>query len=201
MIAQPKMSRRQAILGAAAAVAAPGTPTVILETALGEIRIRVNTAAAPISANDFLSYVRDGAYNGGRFFRTVRPGNDHGTPKIDVIQGGTRPGAKLRPPVAHETTATTGLRHLDGTVSLPRDKPGTGSGAEIFVCIGAQRALDFGGKRNPDGQGFAAFGQVVAGMDIVRRIWAMDAAGASDDPYVRGQILHEPVKIISTRQL
>jgi peptidyl-prolyl cis-trans isomerase A (cyclophilin A) len=199
MIEHPNISRRQAMFGAAAVMAAPGTPTVILVTALGEIRIRVNTTAAPISANDFLSYVREGSYNGGRFFRTVRPGNDHGTPQIDVVQGGTRPGAKLRPPVVHEATAITGLRHLDGTVSLPRDKPGTGSGAEIFVCIGAQPALDFGGKRNPDGQGFAAFGQVTKGMDIVRRVWSMDASGAGDDPYVNGQILRAPVKFISAR--
>jgi peptidyl-prolyl cis-trans isomerase A (cyclophilin A) len=184
---------------AAAAVAGRGHETVVLLTALGEISILVNTAAAPVSANDFLNYVRDGSYNGGRFFRTVRPGNDHGTPKIDVIQGGTRPGAPLLSPVAHETTAMTGLRHLDGTVSLTRDKPGTGSGAEIFVCMGAQPALDFGGKRNPDGQGFAAFGQITQGMHIVRRIWSMDTSVRSDDPYTAGQILRVPVIIKAAR--
>jgi peptidyl-prolyl cis-trans isomerase A (cyclophilin A) len=195
------ITRRFAILSAAAATAAAAAknPVVTLTTRLGDIRILVNTQAAPISANDFLRYVRDGAWNGGRFFRTVRAANDHGSPKIDVIQGGARQGAKIRAPIAHETTAQTGLRHLDGTVSLPRDAPGSATGAEIFICIGAQKALDFGGMRNKDGQGFAAFGQVIEGMEIVRRIWAMDVSAGSDDPYTAGQMLRVPVEILSAR--
>jgi peptidyl-prolyl cis-trans isomerase A (cyclophilin A) len=156
---------------------------------------------APLSANDFLRYVVAGAYDDGRFFRVVRPSNDRGHPPIDVVQGGTRPGSAQAGPVAHETTAQTGLHHLDGTVSLTRDAPGTGSGAEFFICVGDQPGLDFGGKRNRDGQGFAAFGRVSAGMDVVRRIWSMDATGKSDDSYTVGQILRSPVPILSARRL
>jgi len=199
---RPLVARRSVLFGAAAAgVAGHVGPVVILLTALGRLTIAVHANRAPISSRDFLHYVDDGAYNGGRFFRVVRPGNDHGHPQIDVVQGGTREGVKLGPTVPHETTSATGLRHLDGTVSLTRDKPGSGSGAEIFICVGAQPALDFGGARNPDGQGFAAFAQVTGGMDIVRRIWRMDASGKSDDTYTIGQILRAPVAIISARRI
>ncbi len=206
----PDVSRRTVLVGAVAAMAAgaasamvPGLsePLVRLETTLGSILIRVQTSKAPVSGADFLNYVTNGAYTGGRFFRVVRPDNDHGHPKIDVVQGGVRPGAAIAAPVAHETTAMTGLRHLDGTVSLTRDKPGSGSGSEFFICVGAQPALDFGGKRNPDGQGFAAFAQVTDGMDIVRKIWGMNATGPSEDKYTAGQILRRPVGIVSARVL
>jgi peptidyl-prolyl cis-trans isomerase A (cyclophilin A) len=196
------VSRRLVMMGAAAAMVPGGSvPLVRLETRLGSILIRVQTPNAPVSVGDFLKYVANGSYNGGRFFRVVRPDNDHGTPQIDVVQGGVRPGAAIAAPVAHETTQVTGLRHLDGTVSLTRDKPGSGSGSEFFICVGAQPVLDFGGKRNPDGQGFAAFGQVTSGMDVVRKIWGMEASGASEDRYTAGQILRRPVKILSARVL
>jgi peptidyl-prolyl cis-trans isomerase A (cyclophilin A) len=94
----------------------------------------------------------------------------------------------------------TGLRHVDGTISLPRDGVGSGSGAEFFICIGDQPGLDFGGRRNKDGQGFAAFGRVVAGMDIVRGIWRMKADGPSPDAYTMGQILPHPATILSARR-
>jgi len=131
----------------------------------------------------------------------VRADNDHGKTRIDVVQGGVRAGAKILPPVAHETTRATGLRRLDGTLSLPRDKPGSGSGAEFFICIGDQPSLDFGGGRNPDGQGFAAFGRVVSGMDIVRAVWRMDGGGPSPDAYTAGQMLRVPVPIVSARRV
>lgn len=190
------------MLGAAAAMV-PGQnePLVRLQTALGSVLIRVQTSKAPVSGGDFLKYVTNGSYSGGRFFRVVRPDNDHGTPKIDVVQGGVRPGTAVGAPVAHETTAVTGLRHLDGTISLTRDAPGSGSGSEFFICVGDQPGLDFGGKRNPDGQGFAAFAQVTDGMDVVRKIWGMDSSGASEDKYTAGQILKVPVDIVSAQVL
>jgi peptidyl-prolyl cis-trans isomerase A (cyclophilin A) len=182
---------------AAASVVPPGLPSVTLDTPLGALRILVRTDRAPLSGNDFLKYVQAGAYSGGRFFRVVRAGNDRGHPRIDVVQGGANPAFKSWAPVAHEATSRTGLRHLDRTVSLTRDAPGTGSGNEFFICVGPQPALDAGpGGRNKDGQGYAAFGQVTAGMDIVRRIWVQDAAGHSDDSYTVGQILTRPVPIL-----
>ncbi len=174
---------------------------VELTTPLGSLTLLLRPDRAPLSATDFLRYIDAGAYNGGRFFRVVRPDNDHGHPRIDVVQGGARPGVKQAPPVPHETTAQTGLRHTDGAISLTRDAPGTASGAEFFVCVGDQPGLDFGGKRNPDGQGFAVFGRVETGMDVVLRIWKLDASGPSPETYTAGQILRTPVPISVARRL
>jgi peptidyl-prolyl cis-trans isomerase A (cyclophilin A) len=195
------LDRRDFLLGAAAAAATPTNPRVRLLTPLGGITLLVRLDRAPRSAADFLKYVQNGDYNGGRFFRTVRPGNDHGHPPINVVQGGTNPAAKVGLPVPHETTAMTGLRHLAGTISLTRDAPGTGSGAEFFICVEDTPGLDFGGHRNSDGQGFAAFGNLTAGMEVLRKIWKEPAEGHSDDSYTIGQILTHPVPILKARVL
>jgi peptidyl-prolyl cis-trans isomerase A (cyclophilin A) len=193
---------RRDVLGAAAAAALPaGLPRVRLVTPLGAIVLQLRPDVAPLSASDFLKYVDGGAYDGGRFFRVVRPDNDRGHPPIDVVQGGIRPGVGQGPAVAHETTQRSGLHHLDGTISLTRDAPGTGSGAEFFICIGAQPALDFGGARNPDRQGFAAFGRVMSGMDVVRNVWRQDAGGPSADQYTIGQVLTRPVLITKASRI
>jgi peptidyl-prolyl cis-trans isomerase A (cyclophilin A) len=116
-----------------------------------------------------------------------QPDNDF---KIEVIQGGNVADEKCFLPIAHETTKMTGLRHLDGTVSMARAEPGTAS-CSFFICVGDQPELDWGGRRNPDGQGFAAFGRMVAGMDVVRRIQAMEK---------EKQYLKKPLAIISIRR-
>jgi peptidyl-prolyl cis-trans isomerase A (cyclophilin A) len=128
------------------------------------------------------------------------PENDNGTPPISVIQGGVQDPARALPPVRHETTAETGLRHEDGVISLARTEPGTGGGSAFFICIGDQPSLDFGGMRNPDGQGFAAFGRVVRGMDVVHAIHGRAADAASDSAYTAGQILTTPVTILEARR-
>jgi peptidyl-prolyl cis-trans isomerase A (cyclophilin A) len=182
--------------GPAPRAAAEGTPVIVtLATAAGEIDVAVFTEKAPLSAADFLRYVDRGLYDGAGFYRVVRADNDRGTPKIEVIQGGLLDETKALPPIAHETTRDTGITHVDGTVSLARGAPGTGGGAAFFICVGDQPALDFGAARNPDGQGFAAFGRVVRGMDVVRRIHAMKADAPSPSEYMKGQILSEPVAI------
>lgn len=121
---------------------------------------------------------------------------------IDVIQGGMgfdTPGESLAP-VVHENTAVTGLHHLDGTLSLARLEPGTGR-SEFFICVGDQSALNHGGLRNPDGQGFAAFGRTIQGMQVVRRIHAMPTIQPTGDlEYTSGQMLIEPVIIRSIRR-
>jgi peptidyl-prolyl cis-trans isomerase A (cyclophilin A) len=132
-----------------------------------------------VTAGNFLRYVREHRFKGATFYRTVRMDNQpNNAIKIEVIQGGLGEDEKKRglPAIAHETTAATGLHHKNGTVSMARAEPGTAS-SEIFICIGDQPELDFGGKRNPDGQGFAAFGQVISGMDVVRKIQAQPADG------------------------
>jgi len=152
-------------------------PRVVLETDLDSIIIEVDGGRAPATAANFLRYVEEGFYRGGRFHRTVRPDNQPSGPvKIEVIQAGVDPERKEQgfPPIALERTSVTGLSHRDGTVSMARREPDTAT-SDFFICIGDQRELDYGGRRNPDGQGFAAFGRVASGMEVVRRIQARPA--------------------------
>jgi len=173
----------------------PAPPVrVELQTDKGAIEIEVDAAHAPRSAANFLRYVDAGRYDGGRFHRTVTLGNQPQSPvKIEVVQAGVPPAQEKQdfPPVALERTKDTGLLHKDGTVSMARAGPDTAT-SDFFICIGDQPALDFGGKRNPDGQGFAAFGRVVKGMDVVRKI----QAGAAE-----GQSLKPPVRILRAKRL
>jgi peptidyl-prolyl cis-trans isomerase A (cyclophilin A) len=154
-------------------------PTVIIETDLGTITAEIFSSEAPITASNFLSLVERGVYNGAMFYRVVRldnqPNNDV---KIEVVQGGLFRYNLIRnhPPIAHETTQVTGIRHTDGVLSMARNKPGSAS-TEFSIMVGDQPSLDFGGARNPDGQGFAAFGRVIKGMDVVRAIQALPDSG------------------------
>lgn len=172
----------------------PGGARVVLETALGEIELFVDVEHAPITARNFLRYAEDGGYDGGRFHRTVTPENQADRKvKIDVIQAGVPPEREKldRPPIPLERTRDTGLAHVDGALSMARDTPDSAT-SDFFICVGAQPSLDFGGARNPDGQGFAAFGRVVRGMDVVRKIWRSPA---------KGQALEPPVGIVRARVL
>lgn len=160
-------------------VAAPGggaqsdaTPTrVQITTDAGVIQVDVYQDKAPITAANFLRYVAEKRYDGGAFYRAVTMRNQPSNPiRIEVIQGGLDTDSLKRlPAIPHETNDKTGIKHRDGTISMARSAPGTAS-SEFFISINDQPELDFGGKRNPDGQGFAAFGRVVSGMDVVRRI-------------------------------
>jgi peptidyl-prolyl cis-trans isomerase A (cyclophilin A) len=162
-------------------------PQVLIRTERGDITVEIYENEAPITASNFLRYVRDGRFDGATFYRTVRMDNQPDNEvKIEVIQGGLgedEAGLGL-PAIEHETTAQTGLRHLDGTVSMARAEPGTAS-SEFFICIGDQPELDFGGMRNPDGQGFAVFGRVISGMDVVRIIQKQPAEGQWLTPEIR----------------
>jgi peptidyl-prolyl cis-trans isomerase A (cyclophilin A) len=162
-------------------------PHVIIETSLGAIALEIDSVRAPLSAANFLRYVDAGVYDGGRIHRTVRADNQpNDSVRIEVIQGGgnTARAADRRPPIALERTNVTGLSHRDGTISMARSGPDTAVW-DFFICIGDQPSLDFGGKRNADGQGFAAFGRVVSGMDIVRRIQSSPATRQSLTPPVQ----------------
>jgi peptidyl-prolyl cis-trans isomerase A (cyclophilin A) len=172
----------------AVAHAASTTALVRLETGLGDVLVEVDLAHAPRTSANFLRYVEAGRYDGGRFHRTVTFGNQPGRAvKIAVVQAGVpeeREGEDF-PPIPLERTCDTGLTHLDGAVSMARDGPDSAT-SDFFICVGAQPALDFGGRRNPDGQGFAVFGRVVDGMEVVRRIWGAPA---------RDQTLEPPIPI------
>jgi peptidyl-prolyl cis-trans isomerase A (cyclophilin A) len=170
-------------------------PVVVLTTELGDIVVEVYTERAPHSAGSFLDFVDGGLYEGATFYRTVMPENDKGSPPISVIQGGLEDDSTAMPPVPHETTKDSGVLHTDGVISLARAAPGEANAAAFFICIGEQPGLDYGGKRNPDGLGFAAFGKVIAGMDVVHAIHKRDAMGPSDSDYTKGQMLTEPVVI------
>lgn len=175
------------VLSLAAGMAqAPAPVRVTVATSAGEFEIEVDLAHAPVTAENFLKYVDGGLYDGGRFHRTVRPDNQATRPvKIDVIQGAANEAKKgeFRPPIALERTSVTGLRHTDGAVSMARSGPDTAT-HEFFICIGDQPSLDFGGARNPDGQGFAVFGRVTRGMDVVRAIHAAPASGERLTPAI-----------------
>jgi peptidyl-prolyl cis-trans isomerase A (cyclophilin A) len=162
---------------------------VALFTSAGEIDINVDRAHAPKTSANFLAYVRRGAFDHGTFFRTVvtQPDNQpRSKTKIDVIQAGNRPGFVSGKPVVFESTTQTGLRHLDGTVSMARDRALNTATTNFFICIGPQPALDYTGQRASDRRGFAAFGRVVHGMDVVRKIHAA--------PH-KGQALTPPIQI------
>lgn len=177
-----------------------GNVHVVMATTLGNIEIEVLVEAAPLTSGNFLRLVDGGHLSGGTFYRVVSPENDHGSPVISVIQGGIGDADGPFAPIAHESTDDTGLLHTDGAISMARAGVGTAT-TEFFICIGDQPALDFGAARNPDGQGFAVFGRVVAGMDVVRAIHQSPADAPTESEYVAGQILEEPVTIVSIERL
>jgi len=161
-------------------------PIVIIKTPLGTIVLELYPKQAPITVNNFERYIRESRFKGASFYRTVRLDNQaHNKVKIEVIQGGlfvdNHPA--MLPPIPLETTAMTGLHHLDGSLSMARDKPNSAS-SEFFICIGDQPSLDYKGKRNPDGQGFAVFGRVIRGMKVVRKIQQQPAVGQMLNPHI-----------------
>ncbi len=163
---------------------------VVMETELGSITIELYPDRAPKTVQNFLAYVEAGLFADGTFYRTVTSENQpNDSIKIAVIQGGANGSRRQEylPPIPLESTEMTGLRHLDGTLSMARSGPDTGR-AEFFVCVGDQLELDFAGKRNPDGQGFAAFGRVIEGMEVIHLIHQRAANNR--------QRLIEPVRIL-----
>ena len=171
-------------------------PRVTITTPLGEMEAEIYEQRAPLSAGAFLRNVDAGVYNDGRagFYRVVHMANQPDNPvRIEVVQGGVdRETGDLGVPfIPHETTAVTGLTHLDGSLSMAREKPGTAN-TEFSICIGPQPELDFGGRRNPDGQGFAVFGRVIKGMDVARGIQKRPETG---------QYLDDPVPITAVRRI
>lgn len=191
------ISRRHLLAFAVAlplTAAAPAPVRVRMVTDLGVIVIELYPDKAPISVANFLAYADKHLLDGGSFYRTVGPRNDNNPATISVIQGGLNRDDSPLPAIAHETTRDTGILHTDGVISMARDAPGT-AGSEFFICLGDNPALDFGGARNKDGQGFAAFGQVVAGMDVVRQIWRSPTTSDASDPYILGQMIKNPIEI------
>lgn len=178
--------------------------TLLVNTPLGAINAELDEIAAPLTVANFLRYVAAGFFTGGQFWRTVRLDNQPDVAvKIEVVQADVNPARKgeLFAPIPLERTRDTGLRHADGALSMSRFAPDSAM-SSFFICIGDQPALDFGGARNPDGQGFAAFGRVRSGMDVVRAIQLSPCSlvGGSPDPayaQMAYQWLTPPIEIES----
>lgn len=173
---------------------AENTIRVLMTTGLGEIELELYPDKAPLTVANFMRYVDRGFYAGGVFHRTVTPDKQpHNKIRIEVIQGGINPDKEQNggPPITLERTNETGLKHRDGTISMARLEPDSAT-SDFFICVNDQPELDFGGQRNPDGQGFAAFGRVVRGMDVVRKI--------QQAPH-EAQALTPPVPIQSIRRI
>ncbi len=158
---------------------------VIIDSESVKIVIEIYLQKAPITANNFLKYVKKGLYDNTVFHRTVKMDNQPSDKvKIEVIQALVASCKDNFDPIKHETTKETTILHKDGVVSMARDAPGSAS-SSFFICINDQPELDFGGKRNPDGQGFAAFGKVIKGMDIVKKIQNSKAKGQTLFPSIK----------------
>ena len=173
---------------------------LMMKTSLGAIELELYPQKAPLTVDNFVRLADGGHFDGATFYRTVSPQNDNGDPVISVVQGGIGDAESPFAPIAHETTLQTGLPHLDGSLSMARSGVGTAS-TEFFICIGAQPALDFAGTRNVDGEGFAVFGRVVAGMDVVHAIHQAPADAPTEFEYFQNQLINEPVVITSLRRL
>lgn len=159
-------------------------PVVRFTTAMGAFTVELERAAAPKTVANFLRYVDAGHYNGGRFHRAVREDNqarsDH---PIQVVQASVRRGKKGFDPIELESTRRTRLSHSAGTISMARGKPDSAT-SDFFICLSDAPSLDHGGARNQDGQGFAAFGKVIEGMDVLRKIHAAKTKGERLTPPV-----------------
>lgn len=186
-----------ALLLTAPAMAAPSKVKVALKTSEGTIVVAVDVRRAPITANNFLAYVDQKKFDGTSFYRAAPA---QGNRSVGLIQGGIRRAAyRSLLPIAHEPTSKTGLRHVDGTISMARREPGSAMG-DFFILVGPSPAMDARPGAKGDNAGYAAFGRVVSGMPVVKRIMAAKTwpggAGA-----MKGQFIKEPVRIIEARRV
>ena len=176
--------------------------TAVIATSLGEIRVALDAEAAPVTVANFIAHAQAGHLDGGSFYRSVRPDNDRpGIAPMGLIQGGhSFDGLPDAVGIMHEPTSGTGLSHARAAISMARDEPGTAT-TEFFIMVADYPDLDAGpGKRNPDEAGYAVFGAVIEGMDVVEAIWASPTSAdtaPADFPYA--QFIVEPVVIEQVR--
>jgi peptidyl-prolyl cis-trans isomerase A (cyclophilin A) len=179
----------------------PATVQVVLETTMGEIVLAIETGRAPITAGNFLRYVDQGRFNGIAFYRAMKL--DWGEQPNGLIQAGTQgdPRRSL-PPIAHEPSTQTGVTHVAGAISMARWAPGTAAG-DFSILLREMPSMD----ARPDGKdeeakaGYAAFGRVVSGMDVVLAIHAAPVDPDKGEGWMKGQMLAEPVKVVAARRL
>ncbi len=192
---------RRAFLGLAVALLAPAfavaqdtaepLPRVQMETSAGRIVIEVETVKAPVTAANFLRYVDEHRFDGMTFYRAMKS-----SPTTGLIQGGVNNDPeRILPPIVHEPTTETGLSHIDGAVSMARYDPGTATG-DFFVSVGPTPSYDAGRPFSIDAYGFAVFGRVVEGMDVVRAILASPTSPTEGEGFMRGQMLDPRITIL-----
>jgi peptidyl-prolyl cis-trans isomerase A (cyclophilin A) len=174
----------------------PAAPVrVLLHTGEGDILLEIDRAHAPVTAANFLRYVDSRRLDGTEFYRAMRT-----APAAGLVQGGVRDPRRLYPPIAHEPTSETGLSHIDGALSVPRFAPGTAQG-DFTIMVGAQTYLDAGPAGGGDGLGYAVFGRVAEGMDVVRRILAAPTSPTEGEGVMRGQMLDPRIRILTARRV
>jgi peptidyl-prolyl cis-trans isomerase A (cyclophilin A) len=178
------------------AFAAPRKPRVTIQTDHGAIVVELEDQKAPITSANFLRYVDAHKYDGGTFYRASRT---KGVKGAGSIQGGPPARVRRYAPIAHESTRTTGLKHKAGTISLARNAPGTAT-CDFFICASPMPYLDAHPGAPGDNQGFAAFGTVVQGLDVVKKILALPANGPAPYPAMKGQMLDPTVAIVSMKR-
>ena len=206
----PTWIARRSLLGAAGLLAvgalpvraAGAKPRVEIRTALGVIVVELEDQKAPITSANFLRYADKKKFDGGTFYRAVR---SKGVPGGGSIQAGPSPRARRFAPIAHESTRLTGLRHKAGTISMTRNEPGSAT-SDFFICARPMAYLDAkpgapSSSKLGDNQGFAAFGSVVKGMDVVRKILASKTDGVAITPSMKGQMINPPVMITGMRRV
>lgn len=177
-------------------VLAPATLNVLLHTTQGDITIAVEIERAPITARNFLRYVDARRFDGISFYRGMKLDEEG---KYGLLQGGLQGNSKLiYKPIAHEAPTTTGLSHVDGAVSMARGEPGTAT-ADFFIVIGDLVSMD--GKADGSDPGYAVFGRVISGMDVVRAILELPKSQEALNPVMKGQMLAQPVKILTARRV
>lgn len=194
---------RRGVLGAAGlllgrpALAAGVKPKVAMQTGRGLIVVELESKAAPITSANFLHYVTTKLYDGGQIYRASRTPNEptHGT-----IQGWPDVHFRRYPPIEHESTLKTGLKHDTGTISMGRYAPGSAT-ADFFICASPEPYLDADPDRPGDKEGYSAFGQVVEGIEIVQKILSLPTNGKAYFKAMKGQILTNPVPIISMKRI
>ncbi len=175
---------------------APATLSIVMTTSEGPITLALEKERAPLTTANFLRYVDQKRLDGVTFYRAMKLGADGG-----LIQGGPQGEVKrLLPPVKHEPTSQTGLSHVDATISMARFAPGSAT-ADFFITVGPVLSLDANPSGSGDTAGFAAFGHVVEGMDVVKRILAAPTSPTAGIGVMKGQMIAAPVKILTVRRV
>jgi peptidyl-prolyl cis-trans isomerase A (cyclophilin A) len=196
LLAAPALAQTAVAPAAPAAPAPVNTnPHVVINTPKGAITLELFVDKAPITARNYLRYVDRKLYDGATFYRASKPGagasNDYG-----VVQGGLQNDpAKVLPPITHESTTKTGLKHTEGTISMGRHAPGSAQ-ADWFICIGDQPYLDADAKQ----PGFAAFGRIVSGLEVAKSILGEPVNPKSGQGAMKGEMLIRPIRITSIRR-